>query len=147
MIKLISCFLCAGIFYTACKSKNQSSSVAIQKTTSSDSITKPFNDIDTSISSLDDSLYHIIESLSEVKNFSKRYDLKKLDKNLRIEIAQRPDKSFPYFWIKVGVVDQYRFQPVYNFYITKDYRQILYLDTVNDDSLLTLKNWRRTRGW
>jgi hypothetical protein len=94
----------------------------------------------------DASLYKIIKSLPEVKNFHKRYDLKKLDKNLRIEITERPDKSFPYFRIEVGVVDQYRFQPVYNFYV-KENGQIFYLDTVHDDSILTLKNWRRTRGW
>lgn len=36
--------------------------------------------------------------IPEVKNFNKRYNLKKLDKRLNIIINERLGKIFPYYW-------------------------------------------------
>jgi hypothetical protein len=94
----------------------------------------------------DRKFYSIIEALPEVKSFNKRYDLKKLKKKIDIFIIERPGKTFPYYWVQVGVSDEYQFQPVYNFYIYKDNFQIGFYDT-STDSVISLKKWRETRGW
>jgi hypothetical protein len=111
-----------------------------------DTITNPLQKVDTSLKIKQDSnIYKIIKALPEVKGFNNRYNLKKLNKNLNIVINERPDKTFPYYWVQVGVSDQYQFQPIYNFYV-KDDSQVFFYDTIND-SIITLKKWRETRGF
>jgi hypothetical protein len=118
-----------------------------QQDASSNSIPKPLKIVDTSQQNQqDEKIYKIIEALPEVKNFNKRYHLKKLDKKLNIIINERPGKAFLYYWVQVGVSDKYRIQPVYNFYLNKDDFQINYYDT-STDSVITLKKWREIRGW
>ncbi|SEG17455.1 hypothetical protein SAMN05421847_1626 [Halpernia humi] len=34
---------------------------------------------------------------------------------------ERPSKKFKYYWVQVGVDNNVLFQPVYNFYITKQF--------------------------
>jgi hypothetical protein len=141
---IFSCLFCI-----ACKPKKALNPIPVEtrKNTSSNSIFKPLKTVDTfQQNQQDEKIYKIIGILPEVKKFNKRYNLKELDKKLNIIINERPDKAFPYYWVQVGVSDQYRFQPVYNFYLNKDDFQINYFDT-STDSVITLKKWRETRGW
>ena len=145
VVCIFSCLFCV-----ACKPKETTITTPIetQKDSSPDSIIKPLKKADTSFKNnpQDDSLYNIIGSLTEVKDFIKKTNSKKSDKKVNIIINQRPDKVFPYYWLQVGVSDQYRFQPVYNFYINDSNLQVNYYDT-STDSIITLKKWRETRGW
>ena len=144
MVK-INIILSALVFFflIACKSKKQVFSIPISV---KDSITNPPKESNRFIDSQDDSVYNLIESIKEVKDFIKKIDSDSFDHEVNILINQRPGKSFSYYWVQVGVTDKIRFQPVYNFYVNKE-KQILYLNTYKDDTLITLKDWRRTRGW
>jgi hypothetical protein len=140
-----------SLFFIACKPKNSEVNhpVSIQKNASSDSLRqKKVMQSDTFFhqTKQEEEIYRIIESIPEVKGFSKRYELKQQNKKLSIIINQRPSKTFNYYWVQVGSSDQYRYQPVYNFYINNKNFQINYYDT-STDSIITLKKWRQTRGW
>ncbi len=138
-------------FIMGCKPKTTSVdliSMEVQKNSQVDTITESSNEVDTSfnITQKDDTLYNIIESISEVKDFIKKNNSKNSNKKVDIIINKRPDKTFNYYWLQVGLSDKHLFQPVYNFYIKPESFQVLYYNT-SADSPITLKKWRETRGW
>ena len=60
-------------------------------------------------------------------------------------IKDRPTKgALHYYWIQVGVMTDERFTPELNFYVDPKTYEVLYSDTLSD-SLMTLKQWRKTK--
>ena len=54
---------------------------------------------------------------------------------------QFPDKTTPYFWIQVGFSTSYRFEPIYNFYVSPKNGSVFFYDTMTD-SIITIEDWR-----
>lgn len=97
------------------------------------------NDVDSV--KVDSIIYQKIESLEEVRKLEK---VKSTDGNITIMIVQRPDSSFKYYWVQVGVSHPDRFQPIFNFYMTIEDYNILYYDPIND-TLITIQDWRKKK--
>jgi hypothetical protein len=93
-----------------------------------------------------DSLYTMIESISEVKLLAKKSIKSSSEKKVNIYISKQPSEGDNYFWVEVGLSDSIRFQPVYNFRVDPVTFEIKYYDT-ETDSIVTLSKWRKTRGW
>jgi hypothetical protein len=90
---------------------------------------------------IDSIIYSKIESIPEVDKFVKT----KRIENASIFIAERPDKTFKYYWVQVGIVHPDRFEPVLNFYITPNKFDVLYYDT-ETDAIWTLQRWRENNN-
>ena len=58
-----------------------------------------------------------------------------------IVLIQSPDKTTPYFWIQVGFSTSYRFEPIYNFYVSPKNGSVFFYDTMTD-SIITIEDWR-----
>ena len=95
---------------------------------------------------IDDSIYNAVFSISEVKKMANKIHKRDSRDKMLAYIMKRPEKGFGYYWIQVGRSDNSRVQPVYNFYLKRYPPDLLFLNTLND-SLITLKYWRQTRGW
>ncbi len=106
------------------------------------------NRIDTSIQNQnrEDTLYNIVEKIIEVKNLVGKINAKSSNQKVSIIINKEADKEFLYYLLQVGVDDELRFQPLYNFYIKKESMEVSYYNTIND-SIISLKEWRSKRGW
>jgi hypothetical protein len=88
----------------------------------------------------DSIVYSRIEALPESKELLK---ISKKTDPFSLIIWGRPGLSSPYYWVQVGLNHSERFEPVYNFYVTRKF-EVFYYDTLNDTTL-TLEQWRLQR--
>jgi hypothetical protein len=85
-------------------------------------------------------------SLKEVKDWSVYLERETKNKrHIQLLISDTPTNKFPYYWISVGEDNGSMFVTHSNFFVHPKSLQILYLDTVNDDTL-TLGKWRKSNG-
>ena len=56
---------------------------------------------------------------------------------------QSPNKETDYFWIQVGFSTSYRFEPIYNFYVSPKNCNVFFYDTTND-SVIKVEDWRKS---
>lgn len=86
-----------------------------------------------------------VDNLPEVKNLMKSF--KKTNKDTTVHmavlLAQRPDKSLNYYWIKVGMDGPYMFQTLMHFYVDPKDLSVRYYDPASD-STFTLAEWRKS---
>jgi len=94
----------------------------------------------------DDTLYHIINRIPEVKNLIKKINSGILRQRVSIMINERPENTFKYYWLQVGIDNGSQFLPVYNFLVENRTRGVSYFDT-SKDSVISLQEWRSNRGW
>ena len=59
-----------------------------------------------------------------------------------IVLMQSPNKETPYFWIQVGFSTSYRFEPIYNFYVSPKDSSVFFYDTMTD-SIIKIEDWRK----
>ena len=87
-----------------------------------------------------------VNKIDEVRELSKFIDsVSNHKRGVTMLTLHRPDKQKRYFWIQVGYNNGIRFQAYYNFYVyAKDY-EIKFLNTVKNDSLMSLADWRRSK--
>ena len=90
-----------------------------------------------------DTVFNVICELNEVVNLEKRYNI---NGNKSVIIRETPNVNFDYFWVQVGNSNEERFEPLYNFYVTPKNYFIYFLDTQND-TIISLEDWRKTRNW
>lgn len=60
-------------------------------------------------------------------------------------IAKEPDRSFSYFWVKVGWLDPYQFTTAYHFYVEPSSYKVFYFSTVQD-TVIPLQYWRKHKN-
>lgn len=147
LLVLLSCFFCLSA--SKSKSRNEPPSTIGKRQKENHILPKKIDDtIKNTITVYqgEDTLYNIVGRIEEVKGLIKKINSKSSNEKVSIIINKRPDRTFLYYWLQVGVDDGSRFQPVYNFYIIKRNLEIKYYDT-SDDSIVSLKEWRRMRGW
>lgn len=82
----------------------------------------------------------IVEQLPEVKAFYS--GIKDTTVHGCAMIAKDPDRSFKYFWVKVGWLDPYLFTTAYHFYVDPSTNNVLYFSTVYD-TVISLQYWRK----
>ncbi len=83
---------------------------------------------------------NLLWSLPEVKQLIE--EQKDTCCHVTIMTKQTPDKSFRYFWLGVGVLDNFMFHTIYNFYVNPSNYAILYYSTPYD-TLIPLQYWRK----
>ena len=59
-----------------------------------------------------------------------------------IVLMQSPNMDTPYFWIQVGFSTPYRFEPIYNFYVSQKNDSVFFYDTMTD-SIIRIEDWRK----
>jgi hypothetical protein len=126
---------------SACKSRspqNPVSTIISKSDSNGKKIT--ISQTDSTYELRDDSLYKVIEQLAEVRRFIQKINLRGNTQKVQIMITKRPDQNFNFYWIQVGIDDNIRFQPVYNFYVSKNF-QVNFYDT-QKDSVISLQKWR-----
>ena len=80
-----------------------------------------------------------VSNLQEVINLEPHYKLKG---RKAIILMQRPNKATPYFWIQVGISTPYRFEPIYNFYVSPKNYHVFFYNTITD-SITKVGDWRK----
>ena len=90
--------------------------------------------------SKDDSIaYAIIDALPEIKKFVKEHK----DTMSRVSMwIVETDSASESKLVQVGIVDNVRFAPMFNFYVNPKTAEVKYLDTFSG-SLWSLKRWRK----
>lgn len=134
------------LFGISCKSNStdkarNDSAMLTTKDTNNTTINENISNIEK-----EDTLYSLIGTIDEVKKLIKKTNSKSSNQKVSIIISKKPDSGFAYYWMQVGIDDATRFQPVYNFYIDPKSYAMHYYDTAND-SIITLVQWRKLRGW
>lgn len=92
-----------------------------------------------SLDSVDNSIYNAITILPEFIKFLKHNEQYSNEAKVSIMIMARPSTKEPYFWVQVGINDEVRFTPYFNFivYVKKNI-VIKYFDTMTD-KIISLK--------
>ena len=86
-----------------------------------------------------DEAINIVSKLKEVIELERYYKVKG---RKAIVLMQSPNKETPYFWIQVGFSTSYRFEPIYNFYISPKNGSVFFYDTMTD-SIIKIEDWRK----
>lgn len=98
-----------------------------------------FNDIE----------YKIIDSLFQLKEIKDRQKYieqqTKGARHLQIIIADKPNLTNKYYWMKVAEDNGTNFVTHFNFYVYPDPIRIMFFDT-QDDRELTLNKWRKQKS-
>jgi hypothetical protein len=142
MLKLtIFQFLIFLIFLSCGQSPNKSTEIKIET-----------DSLDLAISAESEAIYSMEETkilnLPEVSLVMNRFV--KIYPKARISsmLVEKPHKKFPYFWIKIGNMTDFRFETWANLYYEPSKNQVFYLDTVHDSIIsiekakkLIDKNW------
>lgn len=86
-----------------------------------------------------------IEKLPEYKILLKQFHKLNHDNSNHfvVMLAARPNSSFKYYWIKLGEDNPNRFHEWAHFYVKTKNMAVYYYDTASD-SILTLKQWRKS---
>jgi hypothetical protein len=83
--------------------------------------------------------------VAEVQKLSNFIDsLSNHTRGVAMITRQKPEGQRNYYWIQVGDNNGLSFQPTYNFYVYPDNFEIKFLNTMKDDSLMTLTEWRKS---
>ena len=83
----------------------------------------------------------MIFQIPEIVSLSTNEKYQSLGKKLNLITNRKPDSMFKYYWITVGLADDNRFEPLHDFYVLPQKKQIYYFDFITD-SLLSLNDWR-----
>ena len=86
-----------------------------------------------------DKAMDIVSKLQEVIELERHYKVKG---RKAIVLMQSPNKETPYFWIQVGFSTSYRFEPIYNFYVSPKKGSVFFYDTMTD-SIIRIEDWRK----
>lgn len=87
-----------------------------------------------------------IFALPEVKEKGRFVDsLTHHKRGVSLIVAGRPTAERPYYWVEVGFDGELRFETYYNFYVYRKGLVIKFLDTVEEDDVIGLEEWRRRR--
>ena len=81
----------------------------------------------------------IVSKLQEVIELERHYKVKG---RKAIVLLQSPNMDTPYFWIQVGFSTPYRFEPIYNFYVSQKNDSVFFYDTMTD-SIIRIEDWRK----
>ena len=81
----------------------------------------------------------LVGKLQEVRELERDYKVKG---RKAIVLMQSPDMDTPYFWIQVGFSTAYRFEPIYNFYVSPKKDSVFFYDTMTD-SIVRIEDWRK----
>lgn len=87
-----------------------------------------------------DKVMDIVSKLKEVIELERYYKIKG---RKAIILMQSPNKETDYFWIQVGFSTSYRFEPIYNFYVSPKNGNVFFYDTTND-SVIKIEDWRKS---
>ena len=92
----------------------------------------------------DKKIYDLILALPEVKERANHIEyVTNAAGHLRVEIAERPDETDgKYYWVQAGMINEFRFEPQFNFFVYKKNYEIKYYDTVKD-TIISLDEWRK----
>jgi hypothetical protein len=106
------------------------------------------NEQDTSIefSNLENKIIDTIFQLKEIKDRQKYIDRQTNGaRHLQIWIADKPNLTNKYYWVKVGEDNGTNLVTHFNFDVYPDSMRIMFFDT-QDDKEITLKEWRKLNG-
>lgn len=81
----------------------------------------------------------LVGKLQEVRELERDYKVKG---RKAIVLMQSPNMDTPYFWIQVGFSTSYRFEPIYNFYVSPKKSSVFFYDTMTD-SIIRIEDWRK----
>lgn len=81
----------------------------------------------------------LVGKLQEVRELERDYKVKG---RKAIVLMQSPNMDTPYFWIQVGFSTVYRFEPIYNFYVSPKKGSVFFYDTMTD-SIIRIEDWRK----
>ena len=81
----------------------------------------------------------LVGKLQEVRELERDYKVKG---RKAIVLLQSPNMDTPYFWIQVGFSTVYRFEPIYNFYVSPKKGSVFFYDTMTD-SIIRIEDWRK----
>ena len=99
----------------------------------------------------DDLIISKVETLPEVKAYIKKYSNYYANHPMKgnprpaIIIGDRPTKQLRFYWVKVGISDDYLFTTAMHFYVDPKTYVIKYYDPVLD-SAFSLQTWRKKRA-
>ena len=86
-----------------------------------------------------DKVMGLVGKLQEVRELERDYKVKG---RKAIVLMQSPKMDTPYFWIQVGFSTVYRFEPLYNFYVSPKKGSVFFYDTMTD-SIIRIEDWRK----
>ena len=91
-----------------------------------------------------DSVTDFIAKLPEIRDWTKRVFL--VDTNFRVVfmIQSEPTKNSPYYWVQVGILDEIRFNPIYNFYVYVGNGYLIKFYDAGEDKVLSIEEWRKS---
>ena len=81
----------------------------------------------------------LVSKLQEVIELERHY---KVRGRKAIVLMQSPNMDTPYFWIQVGFSTPYRFELIYNFYVSQKNDSVFFYDTMTD-SIIRIEDWRK----
>ena len=100
----------------------------------------------TKFTKLEDHIIDTIFRLSEVKRrISYVEKVTHNKRHIQIGIFSKPTKKEPYYLVEVMEDNGMAMHIHFNFYVYPKTLTIKYLDTANDDALLTLEQWRKSK--
>ena len=127
-----TCFFIILLILTSCNQNKKQ----VTSTNKSKVSPKAFNRLESKI-------IDTIFSLKEVKERQKYIEEQtKGKRHLQIWIADKPNMTNKYYWIKVGEDNGINLVTHFNFNVYPDSMSIMYFDTQNDKEI-TLKEWRK----
>ena|SRR5690348_4727793 len=91
----------------------------------------------------DELIYKKVEELPDLKKIIARTDTVN---KVMLLISSRPDKKNQYYWVQIGINNKQRFIPLYNLLFNPKLNEIKYYDPIND-TIVSLEEWRKKRGW
>ena len=97
-------------------------------------------------SNLENKIIDTIFQLKEIRDRQKYIEQQtKGARHLQIWIADKPNLTNKYYWIKVGEDNGTNLVKHFNFDVYPDSMRIMFFDT-QDDKEITLKDWRKING-
>lgn len=93
---------------------------------------------------IEQKIYELIFNLPEVKELSKIIEKKSNGtRHMSVMIRETPQENDgKYYWVQVGINNEFRFETSYNFCVFPTNFSIQYYDTASD-TILTLDAWRK----
>jgi hypothetical protein len=91
-------------------------------------------------------IFDKISDLPEIKAYFNRVDslFKGRDIKAQIILEGEPSASKQYYWMQVGINNQIKFTPEYNFYVYPEKMEVKFLDTMTD-RIISLAQWRKLK--
>lgn len=98
------------------------------------------------LSNLENEIIDTIFQLKEIKDRQKYIEQQtKGERHLQIWVADKPNLTNKYYWIKVGEDNGTNLITHFNFDVYPDSMRIMFFDT-QDGKEISLKEWRRING-